>query len=335
LKPTNSTSAFYAVADSRHFLGLVGMINSLRLVGHDEPIFVADLGLSDSERRVLADQVTLVAVPDAKAPHLAKTAVPLLQPSDVMVLVDADLVVTRPLTELIESARTGRVVAFADQLRDRFDERWAELLDLGQVRPRPYLNSGVVVMDRIIGISLLEQVAAGCTRVDPRKSCANPNGRPDYPFYYLDQDVFNAVLSAFEPERVQALEHALAPIPPFDGLRLVDETRLRCAYRDGLEPYVLHHIRDKPWLSATRWNLYSRLLARLLLQPDVAIQLERDRVPLRLRDGRLGWIEKRRCGTIAWLKRVRGKLGVRRALARHLARNSRMDGTPPAGDPVR
>ena len=31
--------AFYTVADARYFLGAVGMINSLRLVGHDEPIF--------------------------------------------------------------------------------------------------------------------------------------------------------------------------------------------------------------------------------------------------------------------------------------------------------
>ena len=33
-----SRAAFYCVADERYFLGLVGMLNSLRLLGHREPV---------------------------------------------------------------------------------------------------------------------------------------------------------------------------------------------------------------------------------------------------------------------------------------------------------
>jgi hypothetical protein len=33
-------AAFYCVADERFFLGAVGLINSLRLVGHAEPIYL-------------------------------------------------------------------------------------------------------------------------------------------------------------------------------------------------------------------------------------------------------------------------------------------------------
>jgi len=36
--------AFYAVSDAAHFLGLVGLLNSLRMAGHHEPLFVADSG---------------------------------------------------------------------------------------------------------------------------------------------------------------------------------------------------------------------------------------------------------------------------------------------------
>jgi hypothetical protein len=33
--------AFYAVSDSAHFIGLVALVNSLRLAGHTEPLLVA------------------------------------------------------------------------------------------------------------------------------------------------------------------------------------------------------------------------------------------------------------------------------------------------------
>ena len=42
--------AFYTVTDSHHFLGVVGLVNSLRLVGHDEPVFVTDAGLTAEQR---------------------------------------------------------------------------------------------------------------------------------------------------------------------------------------------------------------------------------------------------------------------------------------------
>ena len=45
-------AAFYCVADERYFLGAVGLINSLRLVGHTEPIFLLDCGLTAAQRRL-------------------------------------------------------------------------------------------------------------------------------------------------------------------------------------------------------------------------------------------------------------------------------------------
>ena len=43
---------FYCVADERYFLGAVGMINSLRLQGHAEPIHVLDCGLRPGQREL-------------------------------------------------------------------------------------------------------------------------------------------------------------------------------------------------------------------------------------------------------------------------------------------
>ena len=82
-----------------------------------------------------------------------------------------------------------------------------------------------------------------------------------------------------------ALDARLAPIPPFAGVRLLEPQGLRCAYRDGARPYLLHHASRKPWLVRMRSNVYSRLLTRLLLAPDVALRLDPGELPLVLRTG--------------------------------------------------
>jgi hypothetical protein len=324
---TDTSSAFYTVADSGYFVGLVALINSVRLVGHHEPIYVTDCGLSESQRRRLADHVTLVKGP-AVAPHLAKTVAPLAHAADIMVLIDADMIVTRPLAELLDKAHSGKVVAFTDRIADRFDERWSELLGLGYVRRQPYVNSGLIVAERAIGETALEQVAAGCAQVDMEQTLI-ANGPSDYPFFYPDQDILNAVLGTFRPEQVEILDHRLAPVPPFLGLRVVDETTLRCTYEDGLEPYVLHHVLEKPWSSLTRWNIYSLLLARLLLEPDVPLTLAPREVPLRLRRGTIAWLEKRRSDGVSSLVGMRDRRRRRRQLAGLGRGRNQPDGAPP------
>ena len=118
------------------FLGAVAMINSLRLHGHTEPVYLLDLGLTPIQRELLAPEVSLVEAPPDTEPWLAKTVAPLRHPAEVMVLIDVDMVVTRPLGELIERAREGRVVAFENDI-DRFVAEWGEILDLGPLERRP------------------------------------------------------------------------------------------------------------------------------------------------------------------------------------------------------
>ena len=313
-------TAFYVVADSRHFLGLVALINSLRLVGHDESVFVGDCGLDENQRRRLEGHAVVVDAKDSRVPHLAKFTAPLERPSRVMVLMDSDMIVTRPLHSLVDRVREGKIIAFVDRVHDRHDPRWAELLGLETLRRQPYVNSGFVALEHAVGHPILERVAADCEQIEIEKTTV-ARSSSEYPFYYLDQDVLNAILASCSEDTLDVCEHRLAPFPPFPGLRVTDERTLRCSYEDGVEPYLLHHVLAKPWLAATSWSIYAHLLRRLLLAPDLAIRLRDDEVPIRLRRGRLAWLERRRSHALASLFSMRGRLGIRRRLAVYLDRS--------------
>ena len=285
--------AFYCVADSRYFLGAVGMLNSLRMVGHREPVYFLDCGLTEDQRELLAPHATLVPAPSDALPWLLKTIAPLRHPAEVMVLIDSDVIVTRPLTELIEDASEGKVTAFRTGY-DRFFPEWGELLALGRARRQPYLCSAVLFLGGAVGEEVLRLMDEGQALV-PIPAHGRRSGRREFfeavassPFMLADQDVVNAILSSrVQAERIIALDHRLAPEPPFAGLRLMGEDALRCAYDDGGEPYVLHHLGPKPWMVPVRESLYSRLLARLLVGPGVLLSVPDADVPLRLRDGLL------------------------------------------------
>ena len=319
--PKKRAYAFYSVSDSRFFLGAVALLNSLRLAGHDEPIFIVDTGLTPEQRTMLADHVTLIPSPSGGVSVLLAPLGPSTHPAEVAILLDADIIVVRPLTELIDAARTGRIVTFVNNepVHDRFFSEWSSTLDLPPLPRRPYVNAGQLFVPESLGRRLLplwteaqEKVALESTRYG--------SGRFSDPFYFADQDVLNAILAGhFEPEEILTLEHRLAPHPPFTGLRLVDEGRLVCRYADGSQPFLLHHTLAKPWLKATRTTIYSLLLPRLLLGPDVALRLEPRQLPLRLREGRLAAADRRRANIQALIRshsrRQLGRFGIRTRIA--------------------
>jgi hypothetical protein len=314
--------AFYSVCDSRFFIGMVALLNSLRLIGHDEPIFLVDAGLTAEQQRLLSDHVTLIPAPQNAPVILLKQLGPMKYPASVSVLLDADMIVTRPLTQLIAVARSGRIVGFVDEgtTEDRFFPEWGSLLGFGPVRRQPYLNAGQLVIPDSLGHRLLELWVEGQAKVDAQRTW-HGTGRLSSPLYFGDQDVLNALVATqFEPEEMMILEHRLAPFPPFPGLRLIDERRILCRYADGTQPFLLHHVLAKPWLKTTRTTVYSLLLPRLLLAPDVALRLEPDQLPLRLREGRLAVADRRRANLQALIyshsRRQLGRFGIRTRIAR-------------------
>ena len=300
------------MSSSIYFLGAVGMINSLRVLGHQEPIFLLDCGLSARQAELLRPHVTLVQGRTDAPPYVLKTIAPLRHPAEVMVLIDADMVATRSFAELIRQAAEGRVIAPRNDI-DRFSAEWSELLGLGPIRREPYVSSGLVFLGPSIGEKVLTLMDALIDKVRLDLTFDRRDD-PDYPLFYMEQDVLNAILaSRVERDRVVHLAHRLVPNPPFPGLRLLDETALRCSYGDGTEPYALHHFAVKPWLEPARHGPYSRLLRRLLTGGDVPIRVSEQELPLRLRSGMRAWMDRKRVDlgeTLHW--HVREPLAARR-----------------------
>jgi hypothetical protein len=260
------------------------MLNSLRRLGHDEPIFVLDCGLTEGQRSMLAPHATVVPAPDDSPPWLLKATAPRLHPADVVVLIDTDILVTRPLNALIHKAGHGHVIGFRNN-SNRFFNEWGELLGLGKARPRPYVSSSLVFMGGSVGSEVLLLMDRLRGRVDFQRTFWRDND-PEYPFLLGDQDILNAILATrLDPGQVVELEPRFEAVPPFAGLSVVDEEELKCSYEDGVEPYVLHHFLSKPWLEPTIPGVYSQLLMRLLRGSDVALRVPDRKLPLHLRPG--------------------------------------------------
>ena len=311
-----AAAAFYCVADERYFLGAVGLVNSLRLQGHSEPIYLLDCGLSERQRELIGPEVELLAGPRDPAPQVLKAIAPLTHPAEVMVLIDTDMIATRPLGELIEAAAGGRVVAGSAEL-DRHCPEWSELLGLGRLRRLPYVSTGLVACGGELGREVLRLTDERRDVVDFELSFWRRNVA-EYPLVHADQDLINAALAACAREdELVVLDPRLSASPPFTDLRVVDERRLRCAYGDGLEPLVVHHWLAKPWLEPTHHGVYSRLLRRLLIGDDVAVTVPEAMIPLRFRGGPLAYMERKRINARErWRWHVREPLAARREAAR-------------------
>jgi hypothetical protein len=309
-------AAFYCVADSSYFLGAVGMLNSLRVLGHREPVFILDCGLTDAQRELLSPHAELVPGSVDVPPCLLKTVAPLRHPAEVMVLIDADIVATRSFAELIERASGGRVLAIKDG-EDRYFTEWGDLLGTAVPQRQPYVSSSLVILGGGPGHEVVRLMDELGTQIDVRGSpfaTRVPDRavfRGDYaaaasshPFFYPEQDLLNAILAAkLDPRQVEVLDRRLEADPPFAGVRVLDEMTLRCAHRDGTEPYALHHFAVKPWLEPARHGAYSRLLRRLLTGTDVPMRVSEEELPLRLRSGARAWLDRKRVDlgeTIHW-----------------------------------
>jgi hypothetical protein len=296
-------AAFYCVSDDRYFLGAVGMVNSLRLQGHAEPIFMLDCGLTAEQARLLEPHVSLIRAPRDTPPTLLKEIAPLTHPAEVMVLIDTDVVVTRPLTSLIEDAARGEVIGFENDL-DRFVPQWKDVLDLGPLRRRRYLSFVFVAFEASVGVPILRLIENRQARIRFEETYWRRKRMTDYPLLFADQDVLNAILASdlVDADRVTALPERLAAVPPFEGLDVVDERELRCAYADGVEPYLVHHWLVKPWLEPTHHGVYSRLLRRLLIGGDVAVKVPQRMIPLRMRTGLVAFADRKRVNAREFLR---------------------------------
>ena len=286
--------AFYTVSDARFFVGTVALLNSLRLSGHDDPVVVLDAGLEAGQRRRLEPVATMLEIPGAYHPSLAKWVAPLERPAAIAVLLDSDIFVVSSLAPLLEDAARGRVVAFVDRYHDRFHPEWARAVGVESLRRRPYVNGGCFVLPRSVASSVLPRLRDLQLTIDPRQAYRN-GGSAVGPWRFPDQDSWNAVLAAeIADDELSILERELAPAPFFEGLRLVDPQTLECRYDDGRRPYLLHHWKDKPWHTRTYLepNPFTMLLPRLTLEDDLTVRLRRSELPFRFRGPLRGRAER-------------------------------------------
>jgi hypothetical protein len=318
--------AYYTTSNASHYAGVVALLDSLRLVGEEAPLVVVDCGLTNDQRRRLACQATIVPRDGSAHPGLQKTTGPLAHPAEVMVLVDADVIVNRSLTPLLDEARRGRIVAIEDNNPQRFFAEW-ELLGLGAPSRRTYVNAGHFVLPIDLARDFLPVFGRLQARLDLDGSAYAPGLLYDAatnPFFHADQDILNAMLCTRYDDVAVRLGAAAWSNPPFGGLERTGRTDALCARADGSAPYFLHHLGRKPWLASLPPSVYSELFASLVTAPEAPVRIPQRELPLRLSGGRLAAIDRRRASLQHWgHQRFRGKLHIRPAIARARLRLAR------------
>jgi len=318
-----SGHAYYTVADASFFPGAVALLNSLRLGGERAPLFVVDCGLTDAQKNTLAKHATVVPKQEGLHPVLQKATGPMAHPAELMILVDADILITSSLAPLLERAADGQVMGFEDSASpDRHFAEWSSL-GLGVPATRPYVNCGMLIFSASTASEFLPLFVELQEQLDPADTHFG-GGAISNPFYFADQDILNGMLCTRFEGRVTRLEPRLAPMPPFSGLAVVDGSPLGCAYGDGVVPYALHHILEKPWLSKLRPSLYSELFTTCVTHPEAPIRLGWRDVPLRLTNSWLAPLDRMRVELqLVAHQRLRGKLGIRPAIERRIQRGWR------------
>jgi len=222
------------------------------------------------------------------------------------------MIVTQPLTEMIERAAQGRILA-VEHGQARFFESWGELLGLQGPRRHTYVTSSLVIAGGEPGRRLVRLMHDAQPRIDiertpyavPDPDLASLGGSFEEvesadPFFYADQDVLNAILACEIAEsEEEVLDRRVESVLPYIGLEVVDETSLQCSYDDGVQPYAVHQILEKPWLRPMLPGVYTQLLIRLLAGSDVAVKVPRRRIPIYVR-GDLGGRATRAAIQTAW-----------------------------------
>jgi len=257
----------FTVTDAAYFVGAVAMAAT---VGHHLPgagITFIDIGLRPDQRAWLASRHRVVDPPYRLHPHAAKSLLvrylDRLEPDGVVVLADADLVATAPWDAYVASARSGALVAAVDPLRDRCIDEWCSVFGLaGPVRPRPYVNTGLVFWSLAHHRILLDRWADRCTRLGVAGG-AHTFGDPAI---FGDQDALNALLmTEFSDTAVDVRPASeIVASGTMTRCRVRDPRALTCQGWDG-PVNALHSLQwVKPWRCPSAQGVWGAPYARIL-----------------------------------------------------------------------
>lgn len=294
---SDDDATFFTIGDAGFFPGVVGFVNSLRLVGHSERIVVADCGFTPAQRDLLRPHCTLVPLSrdDVKNPQQYKAFAYLVRPKGIVATIDSDIIITGSLRDMFASARKGKICVFADPDDRRWFAEWEQVFALdGPPRRQTYINSGFVVFSTVHWPKLLERWWQSCERIFTHPtiyegaSHGSASGQSD-------QDALNALLMTEIPPG--AVEYQSKDGEAFreslDAVRIVDPKSLRCTL-NGTSTVALHdtggpkHWQQAAWAEVSPRHSYTVLLRRLLVSDDVAVRVPQNRSPAWLRPGAVG-----------------------------------------------
>jgi hypothetical protein len=280
-------TTFYTVADAKFFLGLVALLNSLRLTGNDGELVVLDRGLTPDQKERLAPHLRLVDISlDAlDNPATLKPFPHLVGPEDVVVILDSDMMVTTKLDDVEARARKGAICLFPDHpsTQSRFFPEWRELFELrAEPSPRRYMNTGFVALSVDVWPELLGRWWDLCRRIPP---AAVFTPASDQPFWAGDQDALNALLASEIPP-VSIVELPAYAESILDVV-VHDPATLACTAHGAEQPLLHAAMRPKVWQGdgwkVVRKHAYAELIGRVLVADDVTLRLRASDLPPWLR----------------------------------------------------
>lgn len=288
---------FFTVTDDRYFPGVVGLLNSLRLTGHTEPVTVLDHGLTDSQRKVLRPHCDLVSTRfEVRNPCQLKAYPSQLDYRGVVVLIDSDSLVLTRLDEAIREALEGRICMYRDSDETRFFPEWSEIFDLrAPLRRQTYFQSGFVVFSTEAWPDLLDRWWEALQRVWHLPTFMEGAPMRSSPTSQPDQDALNALLmSELPPGAVHELSAAENAVPGrLEDVVVTDLDSLSCSWQ-GRPVRILHCSgQPKPWsvdlLRARRdTHCFLPLLRRVLTARDVPVRVPNRLLPPWLWRGAVG-----------------------------------------------
>lgn len=288
---------FFTISSGLYFPGFVGLYNSLRLSGHQEPVTVLERGMSERQKAIIRPHCRIVTLDyDVKNPcHL--TAFPSqLDATGIVVLIDSDALVVDQLDPIIDHAREGKICLSRDPDESRFFDEWGKIFDVrNPLRKQTYYNTGLVAFSVEHWPELLGRWWESLKRVWDRPSIMEGASRKKDPTSQPDQDALNALLmSEFPPDSVFEIPSHWNVFPKnLASVNVEDRTSLRCSWRGERVKVVQASGRPKPWTwrrltDRQKFFCYPNLLRRTLTARDIAIRLPNGMLPPWLWDNSFG-----------------------------------------------
>ena len=294
-----SGARIYTLADRNYFVGVVALLNSLRLTGNTQELVVLDCGLEERQRVRLSAHTTVVPLPPqtARSKTLAKPYIgTLASASEIMIYVDSDVLVTASLAPIAALAARGSICLFPvdwPEQRARNCPEWQRLFQLrAPLRKQVYANAGFLALSAGRWPDLLARWDQLCAAVPEGATFSGEISTN--PLWAGDQDALNALLMSEVPaEAVCLLPEEESVFPPMmEHVEVEDADALLCTL-GGAKITMLHYSWvPKPW-APRAWrrmqrplhDAYARILPRVLFGDDVSLLLEPHEVPAWLRRG--------------------------------------------------